>query len=68
MLRTKRSRSGSLGFFGSMRICVQKMALIISTTDSDPPGCPLPALAVILMISRRTSVQKFFSSAVFMFR
>ena len=28
----------------------------------------LPALAVILMISRRTSVQKFFSSAVFMFR
>ena len=64
MLSTKRSRSGSLGFFGSTRMWLKNTLTTSSTQEREPPGWPLPALAVMLMISRRTALQIGLSSAV----
>ena len=45
---------------------LKKTLVISSTADSEPPGWPLPALAVIVMMSRRTCRQMGESSFVFM--
>ena len=64
MESTRRSLAGSEGFFGSTFITSKYSATSISTAESEPPGCPEPAFAVMLMISRRTWVQMFLRAGV----
>src|SRR5947209_189273 len=52
----KRSRSGQAGFAGSCRSTRKYSAASNSTSLSEPPGCPLPAAPIILMISTRMRI------------
>lgn len=57
---------GVLGIFGVDTHLSEEQVVISSVADREPPGWPLPALAVMLMMSRRTCLQMQESSAVFM--
>src|SRR6266705_1166440 len=53
LLRTKRSRSGHVGFFGSTRRTWKYNAVTMSAADIEPPGWPLCALCVMRMMCFR---------------
>ena len=52
------------GFFGSIRILLKNNSTTISTAESEPPGCPNPAVPIIVMISRRIRFAMNFNSSV----
>src|SRR3989454_2800162 len=53
LLRTNRSRSGHVGFFGSTRSVWKYNAVTMSAADIEPPGWPLCALCVMRMMCFR---------------
>src|SRR2546425_4390679 len=53
LLRTNRSRSGHVGFFGSTRRMWKYSAVTMSAADIEPPGWPLCTLCVIRMMCFR---------------
>ena len=55
MLRTNRSRSGQPGFSGLWRSAWKYREMRISSSDNEPPGCPLPAAKIVFNMSRRNS-------------
>src|SRR6478609_6768283 len=60
--RIKRSRSAHSASLGLWRSTRKYSAASNSTSESDPPGCPLPAAPIILMISIRRRLARRFNS------